>query len=615
MTKLGAGLSNQDFLQRCRADLRFFMEECCFIEDKITKRLIAFSPNNEQLDVLDVIQAEWDAQKPVRVIIVKPRQVGFTTLSLGIGYWMESNQPQTRGLCVAQDEKTAADVFQMVDRFATNDTRAKRGCMPMIRSLSRKGIRFGNPDYRRRARVPGLDSSLSIATADNRNAGHGWSGRFLHGTEVARWKYPEVMAGLLNALTDAPYTLGILESTASGSAGIFYETWTDAVDGQNEWLPLFVSWKERAEYTAKMTAEQVAQWEPTPVERELMERHKLSVEQMEWRRRTINSPRCKDPDRAPEAVFQEQFPLEWEEAFQGKSKSFFDMAIVAQREAIAKEFEKEKPPSLGVVITKGRVGRGKPQEVAYKLAERGWLTVWEPPIPGQDYVIGCDIGVGLTLGDYSNGYVMHRHSQRFVARLRTKEVYPEVLGDELLPALGWWYNQAFLAPEGNNVGIVTARNCALVYPRVMFKVQIDKFGNCEPDTEHPGFWQDRSSRRDILLHLRNNLRAGQVFIPCPIFWSEAKTFVIPEGVDGKLLEDQPRAARKKKDDCIISAAITLRVNDPYLGAGPIRHEVKEEAPDMPFRVQLISEHTKALQKQAWRKTSSAVERDDDLGDW
>jgi hypothetical protein len=71
--------------------------------------------------------------------------------------------------------------------------------------------------------------------------------------------------------------------------------------------------------------------------------------------------------------------------------------------------------------------------------------------------------------------------------------------------------------------------------------------------------------------------------------------------------------RKKKDDCVMSAAITLRINDPFVGAGAIRTEAKVEEPEMEWRKQLIKDHTDKLFKDLWDKAKKSNDWDDVVG--
>ena len=74
---------------------------------------------------------------------------------------------------------------------------------------------------------PHLDSSYRVETADE-NAGRGLTIHYLHCSEVSRW--PGDAAATLAALRAAVPPDGeiVLESTANGAAGCFYEEWQRA---------------------------------------------------------------------------------------------------------------------------------------------------------------------------------------------------------------------------------------------------------------------------------------------------------------------------------------------------------------------------------------------------
>ena len=571
-------LDDAAYLAKCASDPFWFMQVCCRIEDKQTKRRIPFVLNGEQEVVYKAFWDAWTAKKPVRIVVLKARQMGISTLFEGLGYWMLTMQEHSKGLVLSHDRDNAEHILAITERFTMYDDRHSRGLMPELRRSNRGELVFANPSMHRRAEDPGLDSSLRVATADNRNAGHGWTGRFFHGSEVARWPKPELLAGVLNALTDAPYTLGILESTANGASGSFYETWQAAVDGKNEWIPIFLAWHKRPEYSTRgMSAAEKNKFDPTKEELALMLKpHRLTLEQLDWRRRKIASPACQGQGKTPEDVFREQFPLTPEEAFISSGKQFFDMAIVLPaRKAAVEAGLSQKIGFLGCEKLAGPV---RPNKLQFIEDKGGNLRIAQMPQPGADYVIGADVGAGHANGDWSVAYAMARMTGQVVAQLRTRSAYPEQLGD-MLVTLAWFYNNAFLAPEGNNVGLMTARRCAANYARLMYatKTALSPWEN-EPDVERPGFYMESNNRKDVFLALRTALKEEQFDCPFVEFWAEAQDFIIPEDLRGKLKEWHPEARAKRHDDCVAAMAITWRVNDPYIaGAVRVAKQISPEA--------------------------------------
>jgi len=148
--------------------------------------------------------------------------------------------------------------------------------------------------------------------------------------------------------------------------------------------------------------------------------------------------------------------------------------------------------------------------------------------------------------------------------------------DDLIEARGIRW---FLAPEGNNVGLMTARRCAANYARLMYatKTALSPWEN-EPDVERPGFYMESNNRKDVFLALRTALKEEQFNCPFAEFWAEAQDFIIPEDLRGKLKEWHPEARAKRHDDCVAAMAITWRVNDPYIaGAVRVAKQISPEA--------------------------------------
>lgn len=620
-----AGLSNKDpsaisddeFAQLCHDDPLFFLEACCKIVDKQTRKLVPFRLNREQMDVFRWFWAVWSGaagqtKGPVRFIILKARQMGISTMFEGLGYWMASTRSNTKGLVISHQRESSAHIFEMAERFSIHDTRHERQLMPSIRRSSRTELAFGAAHVTHRANDPGLGSSLAIACAESRNAGHSWTGSFFHGSEVARWKHPDILTGVLNALTESEETVGVLESTAHGASGVFYEIWQDAVAGKNEWKAMFLPWKDRPEYQLKLTPKQVSEFVPTKDEELLIQAYGLNANQLAWRRQKIASPAMKEEGRDPVDVFREQFPLTPEEAFIHTSgRQFFDMKVADVWEKKIRARENEgNVPKIGHLLMLKKPGPHKPDKLEFIPDGFGPVTIWFPPEPGEDYVIGADVGAGTKDGDFSVAYVLHRKTEKCCARIRAR-LDPDIFRDELIK-LAWHYNQAFLAPEANNIGVTVARGCAREYPRVAYYIRLDEFGYGEPDPERPGWYTTVANRKDLFWSLRAAIRDGEMVIYCKDFWREAKDFIVPEDSMGRLKESAPRARLKKHDDCVMALAIAKRVNDPAI-AGPIRTKKVDAIVTLPPMASALSNDIKTEDEVRKKRRMGDTDIDDHIG--
>ena len=83
--------------------------------------------------------------------------------------------------------------------------------------------------------------------------------------------------------------------------------------------------------------------------------------------------------------------------------------------------------------------------------DRGYLSIWEMPAVGEQYVIGADPSEGVGK-DRSAAYVKRRSTGEYVARI-WGQLYPEEFA-EALDLLGRFYNRAYICFEINNHGHV-----------------------------------------------------------------------------------------------------------------------------------------------------------------
>ncbi|MGA8068105.1 MAG: terminase, partial [Terriglobales bacterium] len=150
--------------------------------------------------------------------MLKARQVGITTYIAARFFVQTIAQPGTLTLQVTQDRESAEDIFRIVRRFWDN-----------IPEDFRKGYLRTSYRSTRHLVFTGLDSEYCLAAAGE-NAGRGRTIQNLHCSEVSRWggEGEEALASLRSALV--PGGDIVLESTANGAGGLFYEEWRRAED-------------------------------------------------------------------------------------------------------------------------------------------------------------------------------------------------------------------------------------------------------------------------------------------------------------------------------------------------------------------------------------------------
>ena len=562
--------------ERWCLDPRAFIEECLWVQPIDGGALVPFRLLEPQDLVMRAVERQLAARKAVRVIVLKARRGGITTLGQALTYWKVSTSSNVNGVVAAHDLETTIEVHRSTRVFYDFDERRALGLRPDAEQSKERAFRFGEP----------LRSSMLVRTAAGRGIGHGLTLHVLHGSEVSRWETPDIMAGIGIALSKGEGTFGLLESTANGVGNLFHEMWQASVLGKNEWEPVFLPWMIDRKYRLKLTGAEEEAWEAGRWEWESEEEekysveHKLDGEQVKWRRRQLSSPDMMRPGRPPEDVFREQYPATAEEAFVTSGANFFLLKPLRDLRAGARGV---RPPKYRGFIRnktslKDRTGSDRtPLKPVVEEHRYGPLWVWEEPKAGEDYVVGADVAEGLERGDDSVAVVMKRSKLEVVAKWRGAKVDPDEFG-WICCLLGTWYNvggsgwgvPALLGIEANGPGV--SSNLAakrLGYPRVWIDRGVDSISRLEKDRY--GWRTTEASRATALFALEAEVRQGTITVPSEEFYEEAQVFVMKPTESGR--KARPEAQAGKHDDEVMALAIALQM---HVNGGAIRKAAKEK---------------------------------------
>lgn len=279
----------------------FFANNCLRLID-LDRRISPFKLNPLQRKVHTLLEKQKRETGRVRAIICKYRRGGCSTYIAGRFYRYASLMPAQSVGIVAHVSKSTGALYSIVKRFHQYN--------PIAPSLSSSNIRemvFGK-----------LDSRYSVFSAETLAAGRGEDVNLLHLSELAY--YPDaksIMSGLVEAVPDRPGTEIIIESTAKGPFGEFYEMCQESMRGNSKYQFIFVPWSIDPELADPVPPG----FEPSAhriddafmSERELMELGGLTAEQIVWRRNKMNGDRNL-------YSFVKEFPLTVEEAFSAQSE-------------------------------------------------------------------------------------------------------------------------------------------------------------------------------------------------------------------------------------------------------------------------------------------------------
>lgn len=392
-----------------------------------------------QRRLFEAIQKQREKGDPVRLIYLKPRQAWISTGAAMKLFKETVFQPGQSCLVVAHDLGSATKIFDYYKRFQIY-YKPFRSILQLPKLVTPKNLE--NPNQSKLAWANG--SYIEIETANNLTGGRSFTARRIHLSEYAFYRdAATLMTGLMQSLPDDPESMLIIESTANGMGGAFYNAWNRAMEGKNDFTPVFLAWWEHEEYQRALdTSPERFQDSLTNDEREMIGQFNLSFERIMWRRWAIAN-KCEDDENR----FRQEYPSTPEEAFLSSGRPRFRPVYVRRHRAVT-------PAIIGALLVQ-RIG---PREETFvEVRERGELSVWDRPQKDHGYVIGADTAEGIDVNeggdpdpDYSVADVFETQMGLQVAQLRER-LTPAEFGRYIFE-LGRWYNWAYLVVEVNSIG-------------------------------------------------------------------------------------------------------------------------------------------------------------------
>ena len=272
------------------------------------------------------------------------------------------------------------------------------------------------------------NSYFYIGTAGSRSFGRSATLTNVHFSEIAYYPEPE-MIYLSASQAGTPRRI-IIESTANGVGDFFYTMWNKSVEGISNYKSHFYGWNKYTEYQSP----EGVPIDLTEDERKYGMLHKLSDRQMMWRKK-------KRMEFTNDYAFKQEYPITPEEAFVSSGNPVFDVEALSWYRA--KEVMIRPPKKIANLVGI--------RPVTLEEKENGYLKIWGMPEEGGQYVIGADPAEGTVSGDFCCAQVINRKTFEQVAVWHGK-ADPDVFAREL-NKLGYFYNQAIIAPERNSMGI------------------------------------------------------------------------------------------------------------------------------------------------------------------
>ena len=435
------------------------------IKDK-KKKLSTFKPNKAQID--------FEKNRHTRNIILKSRQLGFTTYetvdSLDDILWT----PNMDILFIAHTLEDAKDIFDNKISLAWENYALKDKYETDMDSARKLKVGFGDKTF----------SSISVATSGRSGT---WSR--LHITEFAKLckTYPDRAREVIEGSIPAVPTEGRvdIESTADGSDGLFHDMFWKARDRGEPKFPTqfkahFYNWTWDEEVEDQVIIDNFGELEKEF--RDYQKLHKLTDQQISFY--YIKYISLGEATRSW-ATMKQEYPTTPEEAFEGSGEKLFDL---------------EK---LGL------------QETREPIATHGDVRIFAPYKLGHAYGMGCDVAEGV--GADSSTMVLWDFTPtkpEVVAEYQNNQIAPDMFAFEI-KNLCEKFNYPLVCVERNNHGHTTLSKLKEIYPdRHIWK----------DDKKKHGWLAHVSTKPKIYYELNTALNEGHINFVSKRVISEARRY-------------------------------------------------------------------------------------------
>jgi len=460
--------------------------------------VVPFKLNNMQWRIIRYLLyfARTFTGKPLRIIILKGRQFGISTLFLAILLCKCLIIPNTRAAVISHDLESTKKLFRRV-RFFTK--------MFPIQPLTEK-------ESEREYSFPKMNSYIYIGTAGAKAFGRGDNLTDVHCSEVGFWDNAAfIMNGLINAVGKSGSIT--IESTANGMGNYLHKLWSRSYKNlKSAWFAIFLCWTDFKEY--EMYPE--PNFKRTEHEEFLCKTYPhLNNRKLQWRRFKISEIEP-EPGYTAEQIFQQEYPLTAHEAFIHSGSSVFSVEALESYN-----------PTEPIDIDDG-------------------LKIWQRP-SGYS-VMGVDSSEGLESGDHSVIDIWNEKFQQ-VAQW-AGHCDPDELADKAV-IIGLRYN-SYIVCEVNNMGIAVQGILRTKYP-IGKQYRREVFDVRSKTKQKKLGWRTsaHTTKPRMVADLAEYIRKGTAGFVCQESIDECMTYI----KDGK---GGTNAQEGCNDDRVMAAAMALQ---------------------------------------------------------
>ncbi len=328
---------------RLKYDFEFFAYIYLTIQDKITAADIPFTLNRGQRKLLKRLEAMRLSGLPIRIILLKARQWGGSTLVQLYMLWIQLIHKKNWNSVICAHLKDAAITIRAMFEKSIKNMPRISGTKHQIKPYQ------GTQNIKE---VPERGCRITVGTAEEPESVRSQDAKLAHFSELGLYpdtdkkKTADLIASIIGSIPREPYTLIAYESTAKGVGNFFHTEWEKAKTGETVFEPVFVEWFLIDIYSEPITANfnnhsgkkekgTIEDFVRTMTEYELNlfnNNPECTLENLNWYRGKLS-------EMTGVAIMRQEFPSDDIEAFQDSGMPAFRAEDV---EALRKDC---KPPT------------------------------------------------------------------------------------------------------------------------------------------------------------------------------------------------------------------------------------------------------------------------------
>lgn len=432
--------------ERIRYDFEFWAAMFIKIKDKLGQEDIPFILNRPQRRFLALLEAQRLAQKPIRIIMLKARQWGGSTLTQIYMAWIQLvHMRNWNSIICAHLKDAAGNIKGMYTKLLDN--------YPAWLLNSNEPPRF--QPFERSANssiIASRGCKVTICSSESPEATRGNDAAMAHLSEAAFWSdtpahTPEsLIRSIYGSIAMLPHSLVVIESTANGTGGYFHREYLRAKRNESDKNAIFVPWYEIEMYRQAIDDKHMFIASLDAYEWWLWQKG-ATLEAIAWYR-------AKRREYAQHADMMAEYPSDETEAFAHSGERVFDAMAVDRLRSNC-----HAPIAVGDIAGAELTGKQALANLSFVPEQQGLLHIWKMPQYDKEirnrYIVTVDVGGRSSKADYSVIAVFDR--SRLLCE-NVVELAAQWRGHIDHDLLAWkavqiatYYNKALLVIESNTL--------------------------------------------------------------------------------------------------------------------------------------------------------------------